>query len=327
MSNQPTHSNQTEEIDLGYLFKKLGDFFKRCVKLLFLIIAFFIKFKIIVIFLILIGLAYGYYKDITSKKIYANEAIVIPNFGSVDYLYDKVKAINTKISANDTLYLQAILDTNFRKIKKIEIEPIIDIYNFAAQSRENIDIFRILFQNQELAEFVEDLTTSKYYKYHRINFTVVGNEDSELIIKQLLDYFNNNEHYNQYQEINTENTALLIKESTIMISQIDSLIQSAIRDSSKNNGSQSVNINDKSDLGTLIYRKQEILKSRLELLTKEKDQVQIIKQVSLNYNLTPEKGFSISNKIKYPILFVLLFSLVFFIRYAYNKLEAIAKSN
>jgi len=178
-----------------------------------------------------------------------------------------------------------------------------------------------------LAEFVEDLTTSKYYKYHRINFTVVGNEDSELIIKQLLDYFNNNEHYNQYQEINTENTALLIKESTIMISQIDSLIQSAIRDSSKNNGSQSVNINDKSDLGTLIFRKQEILKSRLELLTKEKDQVQIIKQVSLNYNLTPEKGFSISNKIKYPILFVLLFSLVFFIRYAYNKLEAIAKSN
>jgi len=112
-----------------------------------------------------------------------------------------------------------------------------------------------------------------------------------------------------------------------MISQIDSLIQSAIRESSKNNGSQSVNINDNSDLGTLIFRKQDILNSRLELLTKEKDQVHIIKQVSLNYNLTPEKGFSISNKIKYPLLLVLLFSLVFFIRYAYNKLEAIAQSN
>jgi len=112
-----------------------------------------------------------------------------------------------------------------------------------------------------------------------------------------------------------------------MISQIDSLIQSTIRDSSKNNGSQSVNINDKSDLGTLIFRKQEILKNRLALLTIEKDQVQIIKQVSLNYNLTPEKGFSISNKLKYPLLLVLLFSMFFFIRYAYNKLEAIANSN
>lgn len=327
MSNHPEHKHQSEEIDLGYLIHKINQLFRSAVVALFEIITFFLKYKFILLALIIIGVAYGYYKDATSKPVFNNEAIVIPNFESVDYLYDKVAAINAKIQANDIHYLKAILDTNYKKIRKIEIEPIIDIYNFAAQSRENIDIFRILFQNQELSYFVEDITTSKYYKYHRLNFVIRGEEQSPLIVNQLLTYFNENEHFAEYQKLYSENITFQLKQNTLMISQVDSLIQAAIRYSKKTDGNQSVNINDNSDLGTLMFRKQEALNARIDLLKEEKDIIQPIKRVSLNYNLPPDKGFNVSNKVKYPIILILLFSLIFYVLYLYKKLEIIAKNN
>lgn len=327
MSNTPTTNNHQEEIDLGYLFKKINQLFKRAVVALFEVIAFFLKFKFIVIALIIVGVVYGYYKDRNSVPTHRNEAIVIPNFESVDYLYDKVEALNTKIAANDSLYLKTILGTNYRKLRKIEVEPIVDIYNFAAQSRENIDIFRILFQNQELSDFVEDITTSKYYKYHRMNFFIKGEKHSPLIVENLLAYFNNNNHFSEYQKIYSDNTSYQLNQNAIMIAQIDSLFQAAISYSKRTEGAQTVNINDNSDLGTLIFRKQEILKERIELLKQQKDGIKVIKEVSLSYNLLPDEGIRLSNKVKYPILLILLFSLVFYVRYLYKKLETIAKSN
>ncbi|MEX0997204.1 MAG: hypothetical protein WDZ45_09175 [Flavobacteriaceae bacterium] len=327
MNNHPEHKNQSEEIDLGYLFKKINQFFKSVVIILFHVIAFFLKYKYVVLGLIIIGVAYGYYKDATSEPILNNEVIVIPNFESVDYLYDKVEALNAKIEAEDTLYLKTILGSNHRKLRKIEIEPIVDIYNFAAQSRENIDVFRILFQNQELAEFVEDITTSKYYKYHRINFIIKGEEQSSLIVENLLAYFNDNNHFREYQEIHLENTGYLLEQNAKTIEQIDSIFQAVISYSQRVGGSQSVNINDNSDLGTLVFRKQEVLKERIQLLKQEKDGVQVIKSVTVNYNLILDEGLNLSNKVKFPILFVLLFSMIFFLRFLYKNLELIAKSN
>jgi len=327
MSDTPTTNNQQEEVDLGYLFKKINQLFKKAIVALFEVIAFFLKYKFIVLILIIIGVSYGYYKDRDSVPTHSNEAIVIPNFESVDYLYDKVEALNAKIQANDVTYLKSILDSNYRKIRRVQIEPIVDIYNFAAQSRDNIDIFRILFQNQELSEFVQDLTTSKYYKYHRMSFLIRGEKDAPIIVQNLLAYFNDNEHFNEYQKIHSDNTSYLLNQNAIMIAQIDSLFQAAITYPKRKEGTQTVNINDNSDLGTLIFRKQEVLKQRIELLKQEKDGIKVIKEVSLNYNLTPDKGFYLSNKVKYPILFVLLFSLIFYSRYLYTKLEKIAKNN
>src|SRR5690606_20461322 len=132
-----------EEIDLGYLFKKMNDLFKKSIKLLFEVIAFFLKYKFIVIALIVIGFAYGYYKDSHSKKLYLNQGIVIPNYESVDYLYDKVAVINEKILIGDTLYLKNLLGANYLNLIKINVEPIADIYNFSTKSREHVDVLRI----------------------------------------------------------------------------------------------------------------------------------------------------------------------------------------
>lgn len=326
MNNTPTTNNHQEEIDLGYLVNKTGVFFRKLVKLLFLILAFFQKYIIITVILIIVGIAYGFYKDLKVERTYKNETIVIPNFESVDYLYGKVEALNSKISLRDANFLNEVLDTNYRKIRKIEIEPIVDIYNFISKSREHIDIFRILFQNQELSDFVEDMATSKYYKYHKLSFTIVGKESSEKIISDILQHLNSNEHFLEYQKVLRENTQFEIDENARMIAQVDSVFQAVSSFSSNDTGSQSVFINDNSQLNDLLISKRELLEDRNKLLMRYKDETEVIKMVSVDYNLKPD-GIVISNVLKYPILLIFLFSLIFFLKYTYLKLKSISDSN
>lgn len=326
MSNQNENTNHSEEIDLGYLFNKINQLFRSAVVVLFEVIAFFLKYKIIVGVIILIGIAYGFYKDANEKPILNNETIVIPNFESVDYLYGKVEALNQKIALKDTVFLKEILDTNHRKIRKVEIEPIVDIYNFISRSRAHIDIFRILFQNQEMSDFVEDMATSKYYKYHKLDYTIVGENSSELIISDLLEYINSNEHFIDYQEVVRLNTSLELAENAKMIAQIDSIFKSVSKFSTENKSSQSLFINDNSQLNNLLTTKRQLLEDRMKLVMRDKDETEIVKLVSANYNLSPDV-FVLSNKVKYPIVLVFLFSLIFFIRYVFKKLKAIAEDN
>lgn len=323
MSNTANNQQTSEEIDLGYLFRKIGGLFRTCVKLLFEVIAFLIKFKFIVIAILLIGFGYGYYKDKTSLKAYQNEVLVIPNVESVDYLYDKVEALNAKVQIGDAVYLKKILDTNYRYFRKVEVEPIVDIYNFVSKSRENIDIFRILFQNQDVSEYMEDLTNSKYYKYHRLNFTVVGKENSEFVVQRLLRYINDNSHYKNYLELGRANTDLQIKEYGVMIAQIDTILKAA--GTIAQNGGSSVYINENAQLFDLVEKKQELLNKKLMLDMRKNDEVALIKEVSANYNIVGEKGFRIPSKIKTPLFWLFLFSMVFFVRYVYKKLQRIAE--
>lgn len=324
MSNTPTTNNHQEEIDLGFLFKKVNEFFKRTIKLLFEVIGFFIKYKLIVFVLFLIGIAFGFYKDSNSEKAYDNEVIVIPNFESVDYLYSKVNALNSKIKLKDTVYLNNVLgDYNHKYLKKIEITPIIDLFNFASESRENIDVLRILIQNQELESFADHIVASKYYKYHKLNINIVGQENSRLIVEKLFLYFNSNEHFIDYKEASAENIDLQIIENKNMILQIDSLL-SSLNDLSNTERGASVVINNIGNLQLLIEKKQELLDEHLFLLYKRTDERQIIKEVSTSFNIILDSGIIINRTVKYPLYLILLFSLIFFVRYSYKSLKEIA---
>src|SRR5690554_697804 len=115
-----------EEIDLAYLFKKLKETSKNLIKLVFKVLDFYLKFWIVVLALILLGVAYGFYLDSNAKNEYENQGIIIPNFESVDYLYNNIEYFNNKIKTRDTVFLKQVLAEDFEAIKKIEIEPISD---------------------------------------------------------------------------------------------------------------------------------------------------------------------------------------------------------
>lgn len=313
--------NASEEIDINYLFRKFKDFLKGIIRALFSILSFFIKFWIIVVILILIGVALGFYKDNVANKIYNNEGIVIPNYGSVDYLYSSIEEINNSISSSDTIFLKSIMGSDYVGLKGITIEPIADIYNTMTKSREQIDVFRILYQNQDLDKFIENLANSKYFKYHKINFTVEGDGISEKIIPELLGYFNKNKHFNGYQSIYKENAEFQMKEYKNMFTQIDTVLASMSK-SFLRNQNPGVIISD-NNLSSLFQRKQEMLEEYLDAQVRLSDYSEPVKLVFMNYDI---KQSSLSRKIKYPILLVGLFAFIFFIRFLYIRMKLIAES-
>lgn len=321
---QHNSNTQVEEVDLGYLFSKIGDFFKGIVKAIYSVIAFFVKFWIVTVVLLVVGFALGYYLDSTKTEVYDNTVIVIPNFESVDYLYESVEEINSKIAFNDSLYLKEALGPRFRNLRKIKIEAIPDIYNFVAQSREHIDVFRILFENQELEEFIEDVPTSKNYKYHKLNFRIAGKESQELI-EAFLEDINNNEHFLAYKEAYTENNQLQLAETAKMLAQIDSAVMHATSIQQGGDIDQYISMGD-NRLDMLLFRKQEIMDNRLKLQKKKRDQTATVKVVARNYNVIDTELFSLSNKLKIPLLLIFLFGLVFFIRYLFKEMKSIAEA-
>lgn len=309
--------NSSEEVDLGYLFKKSNDFLKGIVRGLFLIFDFFKKYFIVIIILILIGFAFGYFKDKGSVELYNNEILIIPNFESVDYLYDKAETINSKIASKDTVYLKNIFGDNFRSVGGVSLEPIIDIYNFVSKSRQNIDVLKIISQSQDFSEYVEDMSTSKYFKYHRLNLSIVGKEHSVAIVDSFLNYLNQNKHFANYKNTLKITKDFQVKEYYFMLTQIDSIIKANTR----NNINSSVTVNTISDQSELIEKKRQLLAELQNLEMEQIDYSSIIKMVNAEYNIHPETFLDISNKIKYPLILVFLFSLVFFIFYIFKSLK------
>lgn len=320
--------NNSDEIDLGYLFNKISNLFRSLVKALFLVIAFFIKYIIVIIILILVGVAIGYYFDKNKEEVYNNEIIVIPNFDSADYLYSKINSVNAKIKDNDSDFLNKIFGNNFREVTGIEVEPIIDIYSFVAKTRENVEVFKILTAKQDIPDYIEDTQNNKYYKYHKITVIIKGKSESEKLVNLLMDFLNTNTHYLEYREVGAKDTEFQIKSYELMITQVDSILKTAADIELNNRTNQtSVLINDNSQINFLFQSKERYLTKLLELKLQNKDEDKVIKVVATNYNVIDSTKLHISNKIKYPFLLVIFFSLFFFIKYSYKKLKIIAESD
>ena len=95
MSTTPKNTDN-QDIDLSEISIKIRRFFENISTAIFRGFLFFRRNILWVGILFIIGAGLGFYLDKTTK-VYDNEIIVSPNFGSVDYLYAKIDLISSKI--------------------------------------------------------------------------------------------------------------------------------------------------------------------------------------------------------------------------------------
>lgn len=319
--------NNQDEIDLGYLFNKISSLFRSFVKHLFLVISFFIKYIIIIVVLIIIGVVLGYFMDKNKTEVYNNELIVIPNFESTQYLYDKVDALYSKLRDGDDEFLQKTIGPNYSDLKSIEAEPIVDIFAFASLSRERVDLFKALTDKQDIPDYIKDPQNFQYYKFQHITIKIKGKEHSKEIIDAIEKYFNDNTHFSEYKEVGRKNTQFRIETFEKMISQIDTILKATSLLEKNKNTSPAVMVNDNSQLNDLFESKERLMYNLLKLNMQKVDEQNIIKIAAVNYNVSDFSGIHITNKVKYPLLLILLFSGFFFIRYLYKKMKHIAQND
>lgn len=315
-----TQNNNNQEIDLSQVSKKIGDFFEGIASKIFRIILFFKRNIVWVGILFVLGVVLGFYLDKTTK-VYKNQMIVQPNFGSTDYMYSKIELLNSKIEDNDTIFLKNVLGVkDTKKLLKIEVEPITDVYKFIDDNDKNFELIKLMAEDGEIKKILSDNLTSKNYPYHLVSFSTLNETNYEKTINPILEFLNKSDYFSSVQKEYVNNVKVKIIENDSIISQINGFLDAFKKTV---NGSQKSNnlvyYNENSQLNDVIKTKEALIGEqgtlRLQLLSLDK----IVKSNSEVLNIKNTESINGKMKLVLPILFIFIFVLVGYFKSFYKK--------
>lgn len=311
---QEYNNPDEKEIDLGEIKSKVKSAFSSMNDMFFNSILFVRRNIILLAVLFIIGAGAGFYLD-RSVKVYRNEIIVIPNFGTIDYLYSKIDLIEAKIRERDQFFFNEIGIKDVRDISKIKIEPLTDIYHFVNTKERNFELLKLMAEDGDVNDVVKSSVTSKNYTFHQITFVTKDSSESKEVADALMNYINDSDYYRKMQKEFVYNLNEKIKANEAIIQQIDAILNSL----SQKNTSQGVYISENSQLNDVIITKDRLIEQQGNLRLSAINFSQIIKESSRALNM---KDFeSINGKLKYilPIVLILLFIMIAALRRYYKN--------
>lgn len=293
--NKNSHNNVNQEIDLTLLSKSLGNFIDNIGFTIYRILNFFLKNVLIVIILTLAGLVLGWYNYINDKKAYRNEIIVVANFNSTEYMYDKVRNFSAETSEKLPV---------LNEISGLKIEPIVNVFEFTSNEKNNLEIAKYMSENTiEVSKFKKDNNVEKLYKYHKLSYYSKIFDKNERIYQALLNDLNNDNYLIERQKIEQQNTIEHIAQLEKSIENIDQIFKKLGNASSGNE----LNVQMYAQINDLMLTKQDLVKkinqNKVALLEENK----IIFGTSKVLNIDNKNIF----KILYPVILLnFLFLLV-----------------
>src|SRR6476620_7163253 len=260
MNKNTPQAVEDQEIDLSKMTRNIGNAFQSISAFIFDCIQFLLRNIIIIVILIIIGVGLGFYLDKT-QKTYDHRIIVTPNFGSVDYLYNKIDLINSKIKERDTVFLKSIGIKQPLKMGQIEIQPIVDIYKFVNNNEQNFEVLKLMADEGDIKKIVEERPTSKNYTYHLISFTTKQKTNYEKTVRPLLAYLNNSDFYRRIQKESVNNVQQKILANEKTIAQINGVLDEFSKNAAEGNskGGNLVYYNENTQLNDVIKTKDELV--------------------------------------------------------------------
>lgn len=227
--NKPVNTQpQSDEIDLGQLFKMIGrgfsNIFRAFLRFFIYLRNNFVKLAI----LVFVGFAIGFALKFVISDELKTEVIVRPNFDSKDYLYNVVDEIQANLKVKDTAFFRELgIVISELKSLQIEIEPIQDGKN-DEESLENDMKYLEILQNFKEEGFVIDVVKAEIQKKsnmnHRITFLYQNPLPGRAATLKLMEYIQNNAYFNELKKVYNENSASKIERNNELIQQIDTLI-------------------------------------------------------------------------------------------------------
>jgi len=312
MSSNVPQQTDNQEIDLGQVSKIVSQGFESLLTAIFRGILFLKRNLIWIVSLFVIGAVLGFYLDKTTK-VYDHQLIVTPNFSSTDYLYAKVEQLNAKIKEDDTVFLKKIGIQDTKKLGKIEIEPIIDVYRFIDNKSENFDLLKLMAEDGSMDKILKDKITSKNYPFHLISFTTLNATTEEKTLKPIMRFLNESEYYQKLLVIANENADLKMKYNEQMLTQIDGILNefSSSLDASALKSDRLVYYNNEnSQLNDVLKTKEGLIYDQSQQRINKLNIDKTIKDLSYTLNIKNTKGTNSKLKLILPILFVFGFIVI-----------------
>ncbi|MBW3518872.1 hypothetical protein [Flavobacterium sp. NKUCC04_CG] len=296
------HSDQAnQEIDLKYVYSTLGSFSTNIGLKFYRFLMFIKKYYLVILALIIVGTGLGYFMDDMRPKLLRHDFIVVPNFGSVDFLYQslpKRSFVEGKISMDEM--------NGFEEIKNIKIEPINDIYQFLTDKYENLEPFRIISERGgDINKMLLNPITAKNYKFHLISVYTKGKINPVEITNNLFKQLNAQKYYLQKQQTALVNNQIKKQEILNSLKQINDVINS-MGNMDRTINPQGLAIKNYMDIDDLFTRKERILDNISKI---ESDIVEQSKVVYVVDSMMGSKagGFLENRIVLFPLLLVMLF--------------------
>ncbi|HET8737407.1 MAG TPA: hypothetical protein VFM69_12485 [Pricia sp.] len=317
---------ESDEIDLGQLFRMIGRGFNRLFRGFLRMFLYFKKHFWKLAILVGIGLAIGYgLKFLISDKL-KTEIIVKPNFDSRDYLYDVVEEIDANLKSKDTTFFKDLgIVVSELKSLAITIEPIKE--EKEEENREEDLKYLQVLQSFEGDSFISDVVKSEILKKsgmnHRITIFYKNPLAGREATHRLMEYINDNSYFNQLKQVYNQNALSKIARNEALIEQIDTLVEGYT-----NNLMQG----DRIDQGTVVLENEKTLEipgllTLKNALIKEIERKKV--ELAEQKNTISIINFGRNQKVKVPIysrgilvipfILVVLFMLVSLLKYLNQK--------
>ncbi|WP_298532292.1 hypothetical protein [uncultured Algibacter sp.] len=333
MSKDLPQPQPSEEVDLGQLFKLIGNAFNRFFK--FIGSIFRGVFQLIITFLLFVrkhflklavvtvlGFAIGFYADIKKEPRFISSMVLEPNFNSVQQLYNNINFYNELAESNDSTALAEALDITIREAATMK-EFGVESYSDENQKVQLFDKFvRSLDTTTQKAidikAYLENFN-SLDARFHTVHVVATDNGIAKKIQPSIINSISRNDYFNLQKDISDINIKLQDSLYKKQIDEIDSLQvfykKLMLKEADKPEGATSINLaessgSDNKELS--LINKMEELKISLVELNEERANKSSILNVISDF---PRKGVEIKgliNSYKFRIPFLLL-SLTFLI--------------
>lgn len=340
MSNDLPKPQASEEIDLGAVFKAIGNIFSK----LFNFIGSIFKtiFHVVMLFLLLIqkhiikfsiaavlGLSLGVYLDIIKEPKYISTMVLEPNFNSVRQLYNNIEFYNALAEAKDINGLSEALNISKKEalfIKKFNVESYSD-------ENQKVKLFDIFVRSLDTTT-QKTIDMDSYLKnfnsldarFHTVSVIATNNGIAKKIQPAIINSISRNKYFNLQKDISDINIQLQDSIINKQIREIDSLqgLYKKVMLKEADKPLQGTNISLGEDGSkenkelSLINKVEELKVNLVELNQERANKSSILNVISEFPNKGVEvKGIFKSNKFLIPTLFISVL-LVFFGLLSFN---------
>lgn len=308
-------TSQEQEIDLKQIGKSISDAFQNVINKFFDLLFFIQKKIIIVAILFILGVGLGIYLD--EEPNYTTDVVVIPNFGSNEYLYDKVNLISLKLKEKDHAFFKSIGISNIKDFNSIEITPINGIYNFinSESQKENFEFIKLMAEDGDIEKIIQDNVTSKNYYLHGINIKTTIAYQKKDLIDPLLKYLQQTDYFKNLQKVYQNNLVEKVAANKLLITQIDQIILNL----TQNKVGGGVTVSENTGLSELIQKKDELTYENQRLAIHNLEYDKIVKDQNISLNQMNTKGVNNKMKLILPFIFILLYLLGYSFSQAYKQ--------
>lgn len=308
-------TSQEQEIDLSQIGKSISKVFQNVINACFDLLFFIQKKLITIVVLFILGIGLGVFLD--NEPQYDHQIVVIPNFGSNDYLYEKVTLISAKLKERDVAFFKSIGISDFTNLSSIEVKPVNGIYNFinSESQKSNFEFIKLLAEDGDIDKIIKDDLTSKNYYLHAINFKTSKAFNKKDLLEPILNYLQQTDYFIKLQKVYQTNLVEKMEANKLLITQVDQLIVTLSQ--SKSVGG--VTISQNSGLTELINKKDALLNENQALAIHKLEYDKVIKDQNMSLNQLNTKGVNNKLKLILPFLFVSLFLLGYWFSQVYKQ--------